>query len=76
MYKTGNLQGPTAQQRQLNKLNKARQHHRQAEISIMTKKQKCIKTMLQSLHYDVSLLMVTNNFWITKNLHNNIVYIP
>ena len=76
MYKTDNLQGPTAQQRQLNKLNKARQHHRQAEISIMTKKQKCIKTMLQSLHYDVSLLMVTNNFWITKNLHNNIVYIP
>ena len=30
--------------------------------------------MLQSLHYDVSPLMVTNNFWITKNLPNNIVY--
>ena len=38
----------------------------------MTKK--CIKTMLQSLHYDVSLLMVTNNLWITKNLQNNIAY--
>ena len=30
--------------------------------------------MLQSLHYDVSLLMVTNNLWITKNLQNNIAY--